>query len=494
MPFSSYCRRTFSALLEIGGIMNTRPFVRRFTAFGLAATLWLVPLAAMAQQTVVTTPKNKYKVQDDIKLGNDAAREVERQFPLLNDYEAQDYVSRVGERLVSAIPPQFRQSQFDYRFKVVNARDLNAFALPGGPMYVNRGMIEAARNEGELAGVMAHEISHVALRHATAQATKNSSAGNTLRTLGLILGGAVVGGQAGAQLGAIAAQSFMLKYSREYETQADTLGSQIMADAGYDPRDLANVFRTIEQQSGGNGPQWLSSHPNPGNRYAAINREAQYLRIAERRPIKSQREFQQLQGRLRDMPRARSMAEIQRDYESGRGQVYNNGGYSTGTSTGRYSNSVQYPSTRMQTYSLGGVSMSVPSNWQQFPGRSDVQFAPEGAFGDQGITHGVLAGLSQGSNYLNRDAQNYVNEILQNNTYLRQQGGISRTTFGGRSGYYASLSGRSPVTGHTEIDNVYITQLRNGQLFYVVTVVPDEEQFYYSNAFRNMLNSVRFND
>jgi len=83
-----------------------------------------------------------------------------------------DYVQRVGERLVAAIPSEFQHPEFHYYFKVLNASDINAFALPGGPMYVNRGMIQAARTEGEMAGVMAHEMSHVALRHGTAQATK----------------------------------------------------------------------------------------------------------------------------------------------------------------------------------------------------------------------------------------------------------------------------------------------------------------------------------
>lgn len=473
--------------------MTKNYFTRQIIAAALLSAIALLPVGAIAQ-TRVTAPKNKYKTQDDVKLGNEAAREVERQFPLLSDSEASDYVARVGERLVASIPPQFRQADFDYRFKVVNARDLNAFALPGGPMYVNRGMIEAAKNEGEMAGVMAHEISHVALRHATAQATKQSSFGSQARTLALILGGAIVGGEAGAQLGAVFASGFLLKYSREYETQADTLGSQIMADAGYDPRDLANVFQTIQRESGGGGPQWLSSHPNPGNRYEAINREAQYLRIAERRPVMTPRQFQSLQVRLKEMPRARSMAEIERDYKAGRGPVNNNGG---GTSTGRYSDRVQYPSTRTQTFTGGGISFNVPSNWRQFSGQSDVQFAPDGAYGNQGITHGVLAGITSGqqaSGFLSRDAQSYVNVLLDTNTYLRQQGALSRTTVGGRTGYIATLSGNSPVTGRTEIDMVYVTQLRSGQLFYLVTVVPDDEKYYYSNAFRNTLNSIRFND
>src|SRR4029453_9571979 len=111
-------------------------------------------------------------VQDDVKLGRQAAAEAEQQLPLLRDNEVVDYVDRVGSRLAAAIPPEFQHPEFRYTFKVVNARDINAFALPGGPMYVNCGMIEAARREGEMAGVMAHEISHVALRHGTAQATK----------------------------------------------------------------------------------------------------------------------------------------------------------------------------------------------------------------------------------------------------------------------------------------------------------------------------------
>src|SRR5688572_2664602 len=148
----------------------------------VAMVLWSVvvmPMAAVAQ-TAVRMPKNKYKVQDDIKLGADASRKVEQQFPILNDGTVDNYVESVGQRLVSAIPAEFDQPAFRYEFDVVNARDINAFALPGGPMYVNRGMIEAARNEGEMAGVMAHEIAHVALRHATAQATKQGSVGNQL--------------------------------------------------------------------------------------------------------------------------------------------------------------------------------------------------------------------------------------------------------------------------------------------------------------------------
>ena len=100
----------------------------------------VMPLSAIAQ-TQIKLHSNKYSIQDDVKLGREAARQAEAQFPLLRDNEVQNYVSRVGERLAANIPSQFRHSEFDYYFKVVNARDINAFALPGGPMYVNRVMI-----------------------------------------------------------------------------------------------------------------------------------------------------------------------------------------------------------------------------------------------------------------------------------------------------------------------------------------------------------------
>ena len=463
--------------------MRTRQTLRSSTLFASALLAAVLPLVSLAQ-TRVAMPKNKFKVQDDVKLGNDAARQVEQQFPILNDAQAQDYVSRVGEKLVAAIPPAFRQPAFDYRFKVVNASDINAFALPGGPMFVNRGMIEAARNEGEMAGVMAHEISHVALRHATAQQTKQGSVGNTLGTIGLILGGAILGGQAGAQAGAIAAAAWQTKYSREYETQSDILGSQIMADAGYDPRDLANMFQTIAQEGGGRGPEWLSSHPDPGNRFQKINQEATMLNV-DPNPIKITRDFERVQSRLRGMPPARTMAQIQQEMGSGQG------GQSP-TAGGNYSRNVPYPSTRFKSYNGGDIRFNVPSNWREFSGQSGVTFAPEGGYGNQGITHGAMfsAYRSNGGGLLN-SSREYVNTLLQANQYLSQRNNFTRATVGVRQGYTTTLAGRSPVTNRNELVMVYTVQLRSGDLLTIAAVVPEDESFRYSNAFRSMVNSVQ---
>ena len=467
---------------------------RRLLVAALVWTFCALPIATLGQTTRIVAPKNKYKVSDDIKLGNQAAAEAERQFPVLNDEITTDYVASVGERLVAAIPAEFQHPEFRYRFKVVDASDINAFALPGGPMYVNRGMIQAARNEGEMAGVMAHEISHVALRHATAQATKQSSLGNQLGIIGMVLGGAIIGGQAGAQAGMLGAQAWLTKYSREYESQADMLGAQIMANAGYDPHDLANVFRTIEQQGGSRGPQWLSDHPNPGNRYEAINREAQYLRVSSS-PIKLTREFERVKSRLSGMPRARSMAELQQEYErtGGRGGDYRN---QSPTAGGRYSRNVVYPSNRTRIYTGGNwISMRIPENWQDFATSSQVTFAPEGAYGDQGITRGAMIGIASSNN---RDAyqatQDYISNLLQGNSYLRQRGSLTRSSLSGLSGYSVALSGRSEITGEIETVTVYTALMRNGDLFYLATVAPQSEAADYDNAFRTMVSSIRLTD
>ena len=457
----------------------------------------VMPLSAFAQ-TQIKYHSNKYSVQDDVKLGRQAAQEAEAQFPLLRDAEVQNYVEEVGRRLVNAIPSQFQHPEFQYYFKVVNARDINAFALPGGPMYVNRGMIESARSEGEMAGVMAHEISHVALRHGTAQATKGQKYG----TIGAIAGiaGAILGGPAVGQLAQAPFAVYLLKFSREYETEADVLGAQIMAGAGYDPRDLGNMFRTIEQQGGGSSGGFLSSHPSPSDRYARINREAQLLRVTGDR--RDSREFASVQQRLRNYQRAPTMAEIQRSGQR----------YPVGETTGNYPNDrenypsnrptgrVEYPSTRYQNVSIfnGGVQVSVPNNWRQLGDGSTIWFVPEGGYGQYNgqpvFTHGASFGVGQSSNRnLQRSTQDLINQLGQGNNNLRMNGGFQRTTLSGRNALVSTLTNVNEATGRPEIVRLITTQLRDGQLFYMIAVTPQNERGF-ENAFNTILRSVRIND
>lgn len=462
---------------------------KALAAVVLAWTMVMLPLAAtVSAQTKITPPRNKYKIADDVKIGREASVEAEKTFPIINDAQMSEYVQGVGRRLVAAIPAEFRQPAFQYTFKIINARDINAFALPGGPMYINRGMIEAAKNEGEMAGVMAHEIAHVALRHGTAQATQQSNPINQILGIGAILGGAILGGETGAAIGQqIYAGLLVYPYSREYETQADILGAQILANAGYDPIDLANMFRTIEKESGGGGPEFLSSHPSPQNRYDNIQRETRQLRVSPN-PIKMTAGFERTQARLRNMPRAKTMSEIQRESKNNQGQ--------NPTSGGRYESNVPLPSTRTRVFQAGQwIRMNVPSNWEEFPADSEIWFAPRGAYGEEGITHGALLGVypAQGRN-LSNATQEYVNGVLRANPYLRARSNYTQIYLSGRQGYAIELAGTSPVTRRTEVATVFTTLLRDGNLLHIVTVVPENEARNYSSAFNNMLRSLRLND
>jgi Zn-dependent protease with chaperone function len=471
---------------------------RRRCIFALmsALALWLMPLGAFAQGTHIVAPKNKYSVQDDIKLGQQAAAQVREQLPLLNDPETQRYIESIGYRLVDAIPPEYQHPEFRYTFQVVNVRDLNAFALPGGPMFVNRGIIQAAENEGELAGVMAHELSHVVLRHGTAQATKAQKY-EVLGVLGAITG-AVVGGGLGEIIGQgsqLGVGVYFLKFSREYETQADILGSQIMARAGYNPQDLARMFQLLERQGGASGPQFLSDHPNPANRYQRINQEAALLRNYYKYRSSYGTELASVQEHLRGMGRAPTTQEAMRS-----GNRYPN---SSGGPSRLPSGRVEYPSASYRSYTSGNLfRVSVPSNWRDVADNEEntVTFAPNGAYGtlQNGqfvFTHGVQLGVAQTSSYnLQQATDQLVNALLQNNGYLRAQGRYQRGTIDGRSALALRLGGVSDVTGRGEAVTIYTTMLRNGGLFYMIAVAPQDEAYNYQRTFDDIRNSIRLND
>lgn len=444
----------------------------------------------VSAQTKITPPKNKYSPQDDVKLGRDAAAQVEQQLPLLKDDNVTSYVSDIGQRLVEAIPAELQHPEFHYTFKVVNVKEINAFALPGGPMYVNRGMIEAAKTEGEVAGVVAHELSHVALRHGTAQATKA-----TPYEVGTIAGailGAIVGGNAGAAIAQgtqFGLGTAFLRYSREYEKQADIEGSQIMARAGYDPRDMANMFKTIEQQGGSGGPQWLSDHPNPGNRYAYIVKEAESLHVVNARRDTSA--FQSVQARLRQMSPAPSTEEVTRNAGNRRGTPAPSNG-------GRISANVERPSTRYSSYNEGNLfRITVPSNWRELPGNSSVTFAPEGGYGavDQQsvFTHGVEVGVARNESHdLQTASEELIQSLAQSNSRMRREGGWDRGRVGGRQGLRTMLTNQNDVTGRAERIALYTTLLDDGTLFYMIGVAPDNEFGAYDNVFDRVAGSIQF--
>jgi hypothetical protein len=467
--------------------MSTRRYGRIIPALVLSvAVAW--PAAA---QTKVVPPRNSYSVQDDVKLGQEAAGEVRKELPLLNDDRVDDYVEDVGRRLVEAIPSEFRHDGFRYTFDVVNQKEINAFALPGGPMFLHRGMIEAAKTEAEMAGVMAHEISHVALRHGTAQATSGQkwAIGSAIGQIaGAILGGGL--GQVLSTGSQIGAGLKIMQYGREYERQADLLGAQILARAGYDPREMANMFRTIEKEGGGGGPEWMSSHPNPGNRYNAIINESKSLRVQGNA---NTGQFQTVQARLNGMSAAYTAEQVARGQAGGQ-----TGGRTVGT--GGRTVQVDPPSTAYRTHQPGNfLRVSVPSNWDVVNDDGGITYAPDGAFfrGDGGataFTHGVQIGVAQGSGNLQRDTQQLLNGFARSNPQLRQQSGLQRDSVGGRNGYTTVLTNTSEVTGQRERIALSTAQLRDGSVLYVVGVAPENEAGTYNSTFQRVRRSLQIAD
>src|SRR4051812_46284614 len=214
-----------------------------------------------------TTGMNRQQQQ---QLGLQAMGEVYKQMPVLPDSSPEtQYIQRLGKKLAGVIPAD---RTWPYQFHVIPAADINAFALPGGPIFVNLGTIQAADNEAELAGVLAHEMSHVYMQHSAKQAPKSSVAQIIAGLAGAVLPQSGLGSLArmGIQLGA---GTMLMKYSRADEAQADSTGAIIMYRAGYNPKAMADFFQKLEQKYGKGGPQLLSDHPNPGNRQQAIQQE-----------------------------------------------------------------------------------------------------------------------------------------------------------------------------------------------------------------------------
>src|SRR5262245_13099210 len=247
--------------------------VRKFASFLVLCTLSCTP--AFAQRTQLKPPWNLYSPQADISEGKKFASQVTQQAQMCNAPKVDDYLTQLGKRLVSHLDTH--GVDYPWEFHCVNDKSINAFALPGGYVFINRGAIEAADNESQLAGVMAHELSHVALRHGTAQASKASFAQGLTGIVGSIFGGST-GGALAAQGLSLGAASVLLKYSRSAETQADVMGTQALYDSGYDPRGMSQFFEKLQQESKGkNPPEFFSDHPNPDRRLERVDTEIEKL-------------------------------------------------------------------------------------------------------------------------------------------------------------------------------------------------------------------------
>ncbi len=459
----------------------------------IAMFIW-VCVTGLVAQTEIKLPKNKFTPQQDVELGRETAAEVRKQYPIIEDEKIAHYLTKLGDRLVAAAPADLKQSVYEYSFTPVNVKEINAFALPGGPMFVNRGMFDAADSEGEVVGVMAHELSHVLLRHGTANASKAQNPWLQLGQLAGAVGGAVVGGAAGsaiAQGSQFGLGTILLRYSRDFEKQADLLGSQIMARAGYDPRSLAHMFETIERESqgsGGGGPQWMSSHPNPGNRTQYINKEADSLTVAK---LADMSEFEPVKAAFATLPPAKTSAEVAKDGGKPGGEAPK--------SVGTPGQPVPAPSPQYRDINGGKIfQASVPSNWTAVPSNSSIKVVPQngyGQFNGQTIfSHGVEFGVAKASSRDLQQATNaWLKAVAEGNPELKLGGQQQATRMSQRSALATPLVNPSPLGGSEHI-GVYTTFLADGNLFYYLTVAQEKDVATFRDVFRRIGESIKLTE
>ena len=431
---------------------------------------------------------NLFTPEQDVELGRQSAEQIARQVPILRDEQIVNYVRSVGARLAARAPGH----RFPYQFNVVASREINAFALPGGFIFINAGAVMAARNEGELAGVMAHEIMHVALRHGTNQASKAYVAQAGIGIISRILGGGENPDMAQVinAIGGVGANMVFLKFGRTAETQSDLEGARIMAEAGYDPRDMAGFFQTIQSQSRQRAPEFLSDHPDPGNRIAAINGILPNLPISQN-PTRDTPQFQQARARLTGGASRSSLTDSADPRRTGPSNPNDN---QPGARPAP-------PSSNMREFAsrAGAFQLRFPDNWDALGtnDESNIILAPRGAHGQtaQGVvfvTHGLFVGVLPAQGDLQTATVRFVRQQIEANADFEIVRQPQQVSLGGRPALATVVAGPSTVSGVRETDVIFTAVLSDGRLFYLTTIAPENEMQTYQAVFEQIVASVRF--
>ena len=463
-----------------------------------AVPAWM--MAAVQKGPILPDPGNVgMSKQEQEQVGQQAVGEVYKQMPVLPDSNSMTaYVNQIGKKLQAVIPPQYN---WPYQFHVIPQKEINAFALPGGPIFVNVGTIVAADNEAELAGVLAHEMAHVYMQHSIKGAMQQQKYGILAGLLGAL--GQAVGGVGGAlaQLGGqIGAGVLSMKYSRGDESQADAVGAIIMYKAGYDPRMMAQFFQKLEQEGGSSGPQWMSDHPNPGNRYQAVSQEVKSW--PSRTFNNNSSQFQQVR-RTAQNTRTYTAEEIAQMAKSG--QIHNPGAPASAQqpTMGNVSAGAVMPSGRFQTFNGGAFTMQYPSNWQPMQDQQQgggVTIAPQAGVTQGAVAYGVVINAAQvNAQSLDDATSQLVQSMTQSNSGMRQTGNAQNIRVNGVAAKAVDLSGPSPITdsgGRPLQEHDWLVTMpmqQNGQtgLLYMVFVSPERDFNRLKPTFNQMLRTFQ---
>ena len=488
---------------------------------GCLVTLMTFFAGVAFAQTRIKPGFNLFSLEQDQEIGRQSAADAERQLPILNDRSIEAYVNAVGKRLAAVAPG----ASYPYQFKVVNASDINAFALPGGYLYLNRGLIEASRNEGQLAGVMAHEMAHVALRHGTNNASKAYLGQAGLGVLaGLTDGQSASTQKAISAVGGFGLNTMFLKFSRTDEEQADVVGAQMMAKAGYNPNDMVDFFEMLRSQQTHNPSkveQFFSSHPAPQDRADRIRKEMKMLTIRTTKPVGG---FQQAREELLGMPATRTTQQIAQAQEP-----------APTVAQARLSDSrvvginIDRPSSSFRSFQQRGQFFQIiyPENWRVYEPANGygVTIAPEGGYVDTGgqernLIYGVIVNhyapidaetsgrfVGTGNSFVDGNGRiesrtslasatnDLVSQILRTNPHLKMVPNSQRTdTVSGASALSLVLSGRSTVTGEEERVTVFTRELADDDVIYALFIAPGTDYDELGQTFDRMISSLQVND
>ena len=429
---------------------------------------------------------NLFSKDQDIQLGKESADEVRKTMPVINNPELSNYLTRIGQRLAKSP----RAGGYPFTFEVINDPSINAFALPGGPMFINTGLVASVENESQLAGVMAHEMSHVALRHGTSNVSKANLIQRPAMLLGQAAGskGGLWGtlGQLGVSLGS---GSVLLRFSRDAEKQADLNGAQMMNDAGYDPNAMAIFFDKLNENGKRDDSKlanFLSDHPTPGNRTKYVADQNKFLpkiKYSELDPNELTK-AKQVVAKLPAPPKPAAAATA-----------------AAGANPGTAPTAQSRPSGQVKAYKGPHFQLNYPSNWDVLgdPNASSVTIAPKAtlvqdAKGNVQIGYGLMTAYyvpQDGKPNLQRDTTALLQQMAGANPGMRQNGTAKSVRVGGQAALLTPFQSTSPYQGQQETDMI-LTIARPEGLFYAVFIAPQSEWAGAQPAFDGVVGSLQF--
>jgi hypothetical protein len=433
--------------------------------------LILFSVTLLAQRTRLRPGRNVYSPQQDVEMGREVAKEAEQQLPLITHGNANAYISALGQQLASKAP---NENKFPFSFKIVDDRSINAFALPGGPIYIHRGAIEAADNEAQLAGVMGHEIAHIILRHGTNQATKAQVGQGALAILGAVLGDK--GGQIAAVGGGFLANSILLRYSRDAETESDLMGTQMLYDLGYQPKGMAEFFdKLAKEHKGSKTEQFFSNHPIPENRIVKVNAEIKRLGPLPPSPRTDSPDFQEVKRLMLSLPEPRKPDPK-----------------AAPTTNAPDRRPPATPSTRSVEFQGERIRLRHPDNWKASVQGTNIALAPEGGVIGGNLAYGMIIDVfkPQGARNLDQATAQLLDDLKRGNPAMQISRSRVQTRLDGRPAMLSELLNDSPAGGQ-ETDVVVTLLLSNTELLYFVAVAPSKDLPQYRSAFDSILSSVR---